>query len=55
MKDKGKNNSRCILPKECPEGGDHKWVSCCEKCDMKIFYNPEATIGSKAPRTSSKE
>jgi hypothetical protein len=39
----------CILPKECPEGGEHHWVSHCKKCDMQIYYNPEATIGSKAP------
>ncbi len=45
---KDENEGHCVLPKECPEGGEHKWTCKCEKCGMKIWHNPEATIGSEA-------
>ena len=30
-----------VLPKLCPEGGEHKWTAECEKCEMKIYHNPD--------------
>lgn len=42
------------LPLLCPSGEEHAWDSQCRKCEMRVSYNPEATIGSKAGNEEAK-